>query len=173
MHCISFTTTTSSVLHLFLFILRFLELHLLAAAAAAGWVCDGVAYPRQAWLSSTLLPRLLRWASDPVASQFKSTLSLLPVEKYGPVYQQLKDKYRAMVKVLWGEERAETGTMDKQSFVDLGCGNGLLVHILSNEGHPGKGIDVRRRKIWDMYGPQTCLEVGPHHRCQGTYCGGE
>ncbi|KAG7247724.1 hypothetical protein CRUP_015893, partial [Coryphaenoides rupestris] len=134
----------------------FLELHLLAAAAAAGWVCDGVAYPRQAWLSSTLLPRLLRWASDPVASQFKSTLSLLPVEKYGPVYQQLKDKYRAMVKVwpevtdpekfvyedvaiatyllvLWGEERAETGTMDKQSFVDLGCGNGLLVHILSNE----------------------------------------
>ncbi|XP_030895007.1 probable tRNA (uracil-O(2)-)-methyltransferase isoform X5 [Leptonychotes weddellii] len=26
--------------------------------------------------------------------------------------------------------------------------------------HPGRGIDVRRRKIWDMYGPQTCLEEG-------------
>lgn len=25
--------------------------------------------------------------------------------------------------------------------------------------HPGRGIDVRRRKIWDMYGPQTRLEV--------------
>ncbi|CAL8377643.1 unnamed protein product, partial [Boreogadus saida] len=60
--------------------------------------------------------------------------------------------------VLWGEERAERGVTEKQSFVDLGCGNGLLVHILSNEGHPGKGIDVRKRKIWDMYGPQTCLE---------------
>lgn len=48
----------------------------------------------------------------------------------------------------------------KQSFVDLGCGNGLLVHILSTEGHPGRGIDVRRRKIWDTYGPQTCLEEG-------------
>ena len=36
--------------------------------------------------------------------------------------------------VLWGEERAERGVTEKQSFVDLGCGNGLLVHILSNEG---------------------------------------
>lgn len=26
------------------------------------------------------------------------------------------------------------GVTTKQSFVDLGCGNGLLVHILSNEG---------------------------------------
>lgn len=25
--------------------------------------------------------------------------------------------------------------------------------------HSGKGIDVRKRKIWDMYGPQTVLEV--------------
>lgn len=25
--------------------------------------------------------------------------------------------------------------------------------------HPGKGLDVRRRKIWDMYGSQTVLEV--------------
>lgn len=25
--------------------------------------------------------------------------------------------------------------------------------------HPGRGIDVRRRKIWDMYGPETHLEV--------------
>lgn len=38
------------------------------------------------------------------------------------------------MQVLWGEERAETGTTTKQSFVDLGCGNGLLVHILNNEG---------------------------------------
>lgn len=35
---------------------------------------------------------------------------------------------------LWEEERAEKGVTTKQSFVDLGCGNGLLVHILSNEG---------------------------------------
>ncbi|XP_059211116.1 probable tRNA (uracil-O(2)-)-methyltransferase [Centropristis striata] len=155
-----------------------LQLHVLAADA---WFSDGVAYPKLAWLSSDLLIRLQRWASESCSSQFSSTLSLLPLEKYSATYQQLKDKYKAMVKVwpevtdpekfvyedvaiatyllvLWAEERAEKSLSSRQSFVDLGCGNGLLVHILTNEGHPGKGLDVRRRKIWDMFGPQTLLE---------------
>lgn len=155
-----------------------LELHLMRPD---DWFSDGVAYPKLPWLGGELLPKLVRWATESKTSEFKSTLSLLPVEKYSIMYQQLKDKYKEMVKVwpevtdpekfvfedvaiatyllvLWGEERAEKGLTVKQSFVDLGCGNGLLVHILSNEGHPGKGIDVRKRKIWDMYGPQTHLE---------------
>ncbi|XP_037537270.1 probable tRNA (uracil-O(2)-)-methyltransferase [Nematolebias whitei] len=155
-----------------------LELHVMTLDA---WFSDGVAYPKLSWLSSDLLPRLVRWASECKSSEFRSTLSLLPVEKYSLVYQQLKDKYKAMVKVwpevtdpekfvfedvaiatyllvLWAEERAERNLADPQSFVDLGCGNGLLVHILTNEGHPGRGIDVRRRRIWDTYGPQTTLE---------------
>lgn len=154
------------------------ELHALTPDA---WFSDGVAYPKLPWLSADLLPKLVRWASECKTSEFRSTLSLLPVEKYSVIYQQLKEKYKAMVKVwpevtdpekfvyedvaiatyllvLWAEERAEKNLAAKQSFVDLGCGNGLLVHILTNEGHPGKGIDVRRRKIWDMYGPQTLLE---------------
>ncbi|XP_041635470.1 probable tRNA (uracil-O(2)-)-methyltransferase [Cheilinus undulatus] len=155
-----------------------LELHVLTPD---NWFSDGVAYPKLPWLSSDLLPKLVRWATENRNSEFRSTLSLLPVEKYSIVYQQLKEKYKAMVKVwpevtdpekfvyedvaiatyllvLWAEERAERGLAAPQSFVDLGCGNGLLVHILTNEGHPGKGIDVRRRKIWDMFGPQTLLE---------------
>ncbi|XP_020484896.1 probable tRNA (uracil-O(2)-)-methyltransferase [Labrus bergylta] len=155
-----------------------LELHALTPDA---WFSDGVAYPKLPWLSSDLLPKLVRWATECRSSEFKSTLSLLPVEKYSVMYQQLKEKYKAMVKVwpevtdpekfvyedvaiasyllvLWAEERAERGLTAPQSFVDLGCGNGLLVHILTNEGHPGKGIDVRRRKIWDMFGPGTLLE---------------
>ncbi|PIO33049.1 hypothetical protein AB205_0055330 [Aquarana catesbeiana] len=36
--------------------------------------------------------------------------------------------------VLWEEERFVNNSKKKQSFIDLGCGNGLLVHILSNEG---------------------------------------
>ncbi|KAG8006149.1 putative tRNA (uracil-O(2)-)-methyltransferase [Nibea albiflora] len=155
-----------------------LELHALTPDA---WFSDGVAYPKLPWLSSDLLPKLVRWAAECKSSEFKSTLSLLPVEKYSVMYQQLKEKYKAMVKVwpevtdpekfvyedvaiatyllvLWAEERAEKNLTARQSFVDLGCGNGLLVHILTNEGHPGKGIDVRKRKIWDMYGPQTLLE---------------
>ncbi|XP_035467529.1 probable tRNA (uracil-O(2)-)-methyltransferase isoform X3 [Scophthalmus maximus] len=155
-----------------------LELHVLTPDA---WFSDGVAYPRLPWLTSDLLPKLVRWATECKSSEFKSTLSLLPVEKYSLVYQQLKDKYKAMVKVwpevtdpekfvyedvaiatyllvLWAEEREEKGLAARQSFVDLGCGNGLLVHILTSEGHPGTGVDVRRRKIWDMYGAQTLLE---------------
>lgn len=40
----------------------------------------------------------------------------------------------AVLQVLWAEERAEKNLTARQSFVDLGCGNGLLVHILTNEG---------------------------------------
>ncbi|KAL0970373.1 hypothetical protein UPYG_G00241120 [Umbra pygmaea] len=155
-----------------------LEIHLMQPDK---WFSDGVAYPKLPWLGGELLTKLVRWATERKASEFKSTLSLLPVEKYSLMYQQLKDKYKQIVKVwpevtdpekfvfedvaiatyllvLWDEERAEKSLTAKQSFVDLGCGNGLLVHILSGEGHPGKGIDVRKRKIWDMYGPQTHLE---------------
>ncbi|XP_043429027.1 probable tRNA (uracil-O(2)-)-methyltransferase isoform X2 [Prionailurus bengalensis] len=147
------------------------------------WHSDGTVYPKPAWLGEELLARLARWSVGSKRSGFKSTLSLVSIIEYSKTYQALKEKHKDMVKVwpevtdpekfvyedvaiaayllvLWEEERAELGLTAKQSFVDLGCGNGLLVHILSTEGHPGRGIDVRRRKIWDVYGPQTCLEEG-------------
>ncbi|XP_054437802.1 probable tRNA (uracil-O(2)-)-methyltransferase [Pteronotus mesoamericanus] len=147
------------------------------------WHSDGIVYPKPGWLGRELLARLARWSVESKGSGFKSSLSLVPVLEYSRAYQELKEKYKDMVKVwpevtdpekfvyedvaiatyllvLWAEERAARGETAKQSFVDLGCGNGLLVHILSSEGHPGRGIDVRRRRIWDMYGPQTRLEEG-------------
>lgn len=36
-------------------------------------------------------------------------------------------------------------------FVDVGCGNGLLVHILTLEGYRGLGLDARARKSWTRY----------------------
>jgi len=36
-------------------------------------------------------------------------------------------------------------------FVDIGCGNGLLVYILRQEGYTGWGFDARRRKSWDNF----------------------
>ncbi|KAL1951651.1 hypothetical protein VTO73DRAFT_800 [Trametes versicolor] len=39
-------------------------------------------------------------------------------------------------------------------FLDLGCGNGLLTHILTAEGYDGHGIDVRARTSWTHY-PET------------------
>ncbi|XP_053422528.1 probable tRNA (uracil-O(2)-)-methyltransferase isoform X3 [Nycticebus coucang] len=146
-----------------------------------GWHSDGILYPKPPWLGEELLAKLAKWSVENKRSEFKSTLSLISIMKYSKAYQELKEKYKEMVKVwpevtdpekfvyedvaiatylliLWEEERTKRGVTAKQSFVDLGCGNGLLVHILSSEGHPGRGIDVRRRKIWDTYGPQTQLE---------------
>lgn len=46
-----------------------------------------------------------------------------------------------------------------QTFFDAGCGNGLLVYILTMEGHDGYGVDVRKRKIWDIYPDNVKLKV--------------
>ncbi|KAJ4470200.1 DUF1613 domain-containing protein [Lentinula aciculospora] len=40
-------------------------------------------------------------------------------------------------------------------FIDIGCGNGLLTHILISEGYEGHGIDVRERTSWKFYPQET------------------
>lgn len=51
---------------------------------------------------------------------------------------------------LWAELYKDT---EFPGFVDIGCGNGLLVYILQKEGYKGWGFDARRRKSWAQY---TC-----------------
>lgn len=41
--------------------------------------------------------------------------------------------------------------------MDIGAGNGFLVHILNEEGYDGYGIEMRPRKIWELYGEKTKL----------------
>jgi len=36
-------------------------------------------------------------------------------------------------------------------FVDMACGNGVLVYVLLMEGYSGSGIDARRRKSWKTF----------------------
>ena len=36
-------------------------------------------------------------------------------------------------------------------FVDIGCGNGVLIDILIREGYPGWGFDARKRKTWATF----------------------
>ncbi|KAI7232759.1 DUF1613-domain-containing protein [Hortaea werneckii] len=45
-------------------------------------------------------------------------------------------------------------------FVDIGCGNGILVYILLAEGYRGWGFDARQRKTWTIFPPhiQACLQ---------------
>jgi len=46
----------------------------------------------------------------------------------------------------------------KQTFVDLGCGNGFLVYLLNQEGHQGIGIDLKSRTLWKKLS-NTSLQV--------------
>ncbi|KAJ9580868.1 hypothetical protein L9F63_023956 [Diploptera punctata] len=140
------------------------------------------------WLKLQLFPKIIKWAESAVMSSEDSglvkSLGLVDIVKYNQLYQHLKKKYGPeMVKIwpentdplkfvyedvaiatylllLWEQERIDKGTPDVyQTFVDLGCGNGLLVHILTSEGHRGVGLDVRKRAIWDVYPSTTKLEV--------------
>lgn len=38
-------------------------------------------------------------------------------------------------------------------FVDIGCGNGVLVDILLHEGYSGWGFDAYKRKTWNTFDP--------------------
>lgn len=55
--------------------------------------------------------------------------------------------------LLWREMFSEEDTRGHPpgGFVDVGCGNGLLVTILTCEGYCGFGLDARARKSWKHY----------------------
>ncbi|XP_065591901.1 probable tRNA (uracil-O(2)-)-methyltransferase isoform X2 [Cyrtonyx montezumae] len=72
------------------------------APSSEDWYSDGVTYPKQSWIGSVLLSKLAKWSVEQKCSAFRSTLSLIPVAKYCKVYQDLKEKYKEMVKV-WPE----------------------------------------------------------------------
>ncbi|GAB1607226.1 probable tRNA (uracil-O(2)-)-methyltransferase [Argonauta hians] len=134
------------------------------------------------WLEKRLLCKVARWSSEQTLRTNTLSLRTVSVETYNQFYNKLKAKYgpklieewpektdpkkfvfediaiATFLLLIWEKEREET-QCKKQSFVDLGCGNGLLVHLLSSEGHPGLGIDIQKRKIWDLYNDTTQLEL--------------
>lgn len=128
------------------------------------------------WLTDTLLPKLKSWCMNIKTDENMSctqlaTLKLYPnmINDYSTLYQKLKDIYWPRFSVKWHEI---TGTNPEKfihedisiatyfilvwrhydykvtRFVDIGCGNGLLVYILNDQGYNGFGIDMRKRKIW-------------------------
>ncbi|KPI41523.1 tRNA (uracil-O(2)-)-methyltransferase [Cyphellophora attinorum] len=70
-------------------------------------------------------------------------VELTPPEKH--VFEDLA--IAAFLVCLW--EKSYGSPSKFPGFVDLACGNGLLVHILLREGWHGMGLDARRRKTWD------------------------
>jgi tRNASer (uridine44-2'-O)-methyltransferase len=98
---------------------------------------------------------------------------LLPQARVQNTYTRLKQKYaRSLIKgwaettdpekhvfedlciaafliELWADMYGRDGSFP--GFVDIGCGNGLLVYILNQEDFPGWGFDARSRKSWAAY----------------------
>ncbi|XP_050302720.1 probable tRNA (uracil-O(2)-)-methyltransferase [Anthonomus grandis grandis] len=133
------------------------------------------------WLADKLFTKLLKWvdSDDCDNKRIVPSLSLVKADEYCLTYNRLKELYGTdLVKkwpiksgtdpqkyvfediaiasyliCLWKEDR-------DVRFIDCGCGNGLLVYLLNQEGYEGYGVDVRRRPIWDIYPPTTKLEVG-------------
>ncbi|KAK4055744.1 tRNA(Ser) Um(44) 2'-O-methyltransferase [Microbotryomycetes sp. JL201] len=65
----------------------------------------------------------------------------------------------AWLMVLWRGMYPESGGKPPGGFVDVGCGNGLLVYLLSCEGFSGYGVDLRARKSWEAYSPSPDLRT--------------
>lgn len=81
------------------------------------------------------------------------------VESTDPKKHVFEDLLIAAFLVEWWEkiyhspgagEAEKSGKRPWVGFVDIGCGNGVLVDILRREGWSGWGFDARKRKTWDV-----------------------
>lgn len=137
----------------------------------------------------TILHKLFKWCIQARLGYKKKAQHdvLVPKETYQSMYQYIKSKYgpelvanwtektdpkkfvyedlaiASYLLCLWKEE--EQKTKRKQTFVDLGCGNGLLTYLLANEGYEGYGVDIADRKIW----PALCKSNKEMLRVEAIY----
>ncbi|KAG2186825.1 hypothetical protein INT44_003051 [Umbelopsis vinacea] len=145
----------------------------------------GISNDKMIYALSEVFHKLYKWCIHTSLGYEKRANHdvLVPKEMYHETYARMKAKYADKIISQWTEktdptkfvfediaiasyliclwqlERQRLGQARLQSFVDLGCGNGLLTHLLVSEGHPGKGIDIAKRKIWDQLcdGQDDCL----------------
>ncbi|KAL7917730.1 hypothetical protein ACQKWADRAFT_305987 [Trichoderma austrokoningii] len=98
---------------------------------------------------------------------------VIPQDRFQNRYAQLKSKYARQMVDSWAEKTDPSkhvfedlgiaaflielwndmyqDTSAFPGFVDIGCGNGLLVALLTREGYSGWGFDARERKSWAQY----------------------
>ncbi|RKP38852.1 hypothetical protein BJ085DRAFT_17949 [Dimargaris cristalligena] len=134
------------------------------------------------WLS--LLTKLNKWSISHLTGGYRKRTHydvLLDHDTYREIRASLKAKYANHWVQAWPEktdaqkfipedisiaswllgiwQRYPSERSFPTKYVDLGCGNGFLVHLLTSEGIPGYGIDQSERKVWSLYGPTTHLEA--------------
>jgi hypothetical protein len=103
---------------------------------------------------------------------------VIPKSTFQDLYYDLKMKYKHWVND-WPEDtdpskyvyedisiatwlillwRSDQSTTKPFKFIDLGCGNGFLTHVLNEEGYLGYGIDLAKRKIWEKFPKSNLIE---------------
>ncbi|WVR08045.1 hypothetical protein IAU60_005090 [Kwoniella sp. DSM 27419] len=104
--------------------------------------------------SAASLVDLSEWGEQDVA--IAAFLMLLWRDMYPARTRQMNDDSREETIIVEDDQRRwHTWGRPPGGFVDLGCGNGLLVHILITEGYSGKGYELRARRTWPLYPPKT------------------
>ncbi|GKZ19300.1 tRNA(Ser) Um(44) 2'-O-methyltransferase [Aspergillus brasiliensis] len=64
----------------------------------------------------------------------------------------LIELWRSMYGAVPADEQTSTSSSTTfPGFVDVACGNGVLVYVLLMEGYEGWGFDARRRKTWSIF----------------------
>ncbi|KAJ2491637.1 tRNA(Ser) Um(44) 2'-O-methyltransferase [Coemansia sp. RSA 2050] len=142
---------------------------------------SAVATKKQQVIWRDLIKRLYKWTvTERFGYQKRVVLDVMVAyDTYMAKYQELKAKYAAFWIDNWPEQTdprkfviediaiaswiiclwQQDGNNQQPSFVDLGCGNGLLVHLLTAEGYVGYGVDQCSRKVWSHYGHSVDLRA--------------
>uniref|UniRef100_A0A915PDK4 tRNA (uracil-O(2)-)-methyltransferase n=1 Tax=Setaria digitata TaxID=48799 RepID=A0A915PDK4_9BILA len=123
------------------------------------------------WMQKVAFPRLLKWFAE-IDEGCTVTVShrLVNMEDYSKFYYEIKNNWGQQIVANWTERTNPQKFVYEdcsiaayliaywrrkgfvpQRFCDIGCGNGLLVHLLQKMEVNGYGIDLRRRKIWASF----------------------
>ncbi|CAJ0942279.1 unnamed protein product, partial [Mesorhabditis belari] len=134
---------------------------------------------QEKWICDHVFPTLIRWMKTMKLDQQKViTNRLIDSEKYAYTYLKIKEDFGKPLVLEWKESTdpqkfvfEDCGisaylmeiwkSIDRfpKKFADIGCGNGLLVHLLNKLGVDGIGIDLRKRKIWqDLFNGTKLIE---------------
>ncbi|KAI8333397.1 hypothetical protein BC941DRAFT_434601 [Chlamydoabsidia padenii] len=129
--------------------------------------------PKMRKALETIIHKLFKWCIQARIGYKKKAHhdSLIPKDVYLNKYQEIKTKYAGHLVRTWTEKTdpkkfvyediaiasyliciwllEEEATKRKPTFVDLGCGNGLLTYLLKKEGYQGYGVDMADRRIWE------------------------
>ncbi|KAI7861664.1 hypothetical protein BDF14DRAFT_1866086 [Spinellus fusiger] len=143
----------------------------------------------------TLFHKLFKWCIQSRFGYKKHSHHdvLVPKEEYMAMYQHIKSTYAQALVNHWTEKtdpkkfvyediaiasyliclwkKEEEQLKRKPTFVDLGCGNGLLTHLLTSQGYKGCGVDMASRKIWSSLceGQTEALRVKTLYPAQESY----